>query len=186
MQGKHWRVHWLLATRELEQCCWIRFAALPCPEHESSSNTIQKTKWFWTENCCCRISASHAAAGLSCLTGEHLPVILVAFCEFARVVAIGESPTRSREGIRLGRMTALSKPDGGRRGERQVLRNVAPEVARPFAISHDLKVHQCLCQIIGVDPDDVSSGALQQSTLPFHLGGLGLASPRWCFLGELG
>ena len=54
--------------------------------------------------------------------------------------------------------------------------HVAPEVARPFAISHDLKVHQCLCQIIGVDPDDVSRGALQQSTLPFHLGGLGLPS----------
>ena len=27
-----------------------------------------------------------------------------------------------------------------------------------------------------MDPDDVSRGALQQSTLPFHLGGLGLAS----------
>ena len=56
------------------------------------------------------------------------------------------------------------------------LRNVTPEVARSFAISHDLKMHQCLCEIIGVDPDDVSRGALQQSTLPFHLGGLGLAS----------
>ena len=56
------------------------------------------------------------------------------------------------------------------------LRNTSPEVARPFATSHYLKVHHCLCQIIGVDPDDVSRGALQQSTLPFHLGGLGLAS----------
>ena len=37
-------------------------------------------------------------------------------------------------------------------------------------ISHDTKVHHCLCQIVGVDPDDVSTGALQQSTLPFHLG----------------
>ena len=54
------------------------------------------------------------------------------------------------------------------------LRNVSPEVARSLAISHDLKAHQCLCKIIGVDPDDVSRGALQQSTLPFHLGGLGL------------
>ena len=52
------------------------------------------------------------------------------------------------------------------------LRNVTPEVAHSFAISHDLKVHHCLCKII-VDPDDVSKGALQQSTLPFHLGGLG-------------
>ena len=56
------------------------------------------------------------------------------------------------------------------------LRNTSPEVARSFAISHDLKVHHCLCQITGVDPDDVSMGALQQSTLPFHLGELGLAS----------
>ena len=56
------------------------------------------------------------------------------------------------------------------------LRNITPEVAHSFAISHDLKVHHCLCKIICVDPDDVSRGALQQSTLPFHLGGLGLAS----------
>ena len=56
------------------------------------------------------------------------------------------------------------------------LRNVSPEIARSFAISHDTKVHHCLCQIVGVDPDDVSTGALQQSTLPFHRGGLGLAS----------
>ena len=49
------------------------------------------------------------------------------------------------------------------------LRNMSPEVARSFAISHDTKVHHCLCQTVGVDPDDVS-------TLPFHLGGLGLAS----------
>ena len=41
------------------------------------------------------------------------------------------------------------------------LRNVALEVARPFAISHDLKVHQCLCQIIGVDP--VSAGVLSNN-----------------------
>ena len=55
------------------------------------------------------------------------------------------------------------------------LRNVTPEVAHSFAISHDLKAHHCLCKIIGVDPDDVSRGALQQSTLPFHLGALASA-----------
>ena len=49
------------------------------------------------------------------------------------------------------------------------LRNVSPEVARSFAV-------RCLCQIVGVDLGDVSTGALQQSTLPFHLGGLGLGS----------
>ena len=36
------------------------------------------------------------------------------------------------------------------------LRNVTPEVAHSFAISHDFEVHHCLCEIIGVDPDDVS------------------------------
>ena len=36
------------------------------------------------------------------------------------------------------------------------LRNVTPEVAHSFAISHNLKAHHCLCKIIGVDPDDVS------------------------------
>ena len=56
------------------------------------------------------------------------------------------------------------------------LRNVSPEIARSVAISHDTKVHHWLCQIVGVDPDDVRTGALQQSKLPFHLGGLGLAS----------
>ena len=69
------------------------------------------------------------------------------------------------------------------------LRNVTPEVAHSFAISHDLKVHHCLCKIIGVDPDDVSRGVLQQSTLPFHLGGLGLASdedPRMAPIGRVG
>ena len=55
------------------------------------------------------------------------------------------------------------------------LRNVRTEVARSFATSHDLKVHHCLCGIIGVDPADVNRGALQQSTLPFHFRRLGLA-----------
>ena len=58
-------------------------------------------------------------AGPSGLTGEHLRVILdseadsVAFCEFARVLSIGEVPPEVMKAIRLGRMTALSKPDGG-------------------------------------------------------------------------
>ena len=53
---------------------------------------------------------------------SHLRVILdseadsVAFCEFARVLAIGEVPPEVMKAIRLGRMTALSKPDGGVRG----------------------------------------------------------------------
>ena len=68
-----------------------------------------------------RNSRRGAAAGPSGLTGDHLRVILdsesdcVALCEFARVLA-GEVPHEVMKAIRLGRMTALSKPDGGVRG----------------------------------------------------------------------
>ena len=53
------------------------------------------------------------------LTGDHLRVILdserdcVALCEFARVLVVGEVPHEVMKAIRLRRMTALSKPDGG-------------------------------------------------------------------------
>ena len=66
-----------------------------------------------------RKSRRGAAAGPSGLTGEHLRVILdseadsVAFCEFARVLAIGEVLPEVMKAIWLGRVTALSKPDGG-------------------------------------------------------------------------
>ena len=103
-------------------------SALTCPEpplHESSSNTIQKNQVvldgeLLLQNI--RKSRRGAAAGPSGLTGEHLRVILdseadcVAFCEFARVLAIGEVPPEVMKAIRLGRMTALNKPDAGVRG----------------------------------------------------------------------
>ena len=37
----------------------------------------------------------------------------MALCEFARVLAVGEVHHEVMKAIRLGRMTALSKPDGG-------------------------------------------------------------------------
>ena len=56
------------------------------------------------------------------MTGDHLRVILdsesdcVALYEFARVLAVGEVPHEVMKNIRLGRMTAMSKPDGRVRG----------------------------------------------------------------------
>ena len=64
-----------------------------------------------------RKSRRGAAAGPSGLIGEHLRVILdserdsVAFCEFERVLAVGEVPHEVMKAIRLGRMTALVLPE---------------------------------------------------------------------------
>ena len=69
-----------------------------------------------------RNSRRGAVAGPSGLTGDHLRVILdsesdcVALCEFARVLVVGKVPREVMKAIRLGRVTALSKPDGGVRG----------------------------------------------------------------------
>ena len=56
------------------------------------------------------------------MTSEHLRVILDsendsdAFTAFARTLAVGDVPHEIMKAIRLGRMTALRKPDGGVRG----------------------------------------------------------------------
>ena len=69
-----------------------------------------------------RSSRRGAAAGPSGMTGEHLRVILDsesdsdAFTAFARTLAVLEVPHEIMKAIRLGRMTALRKPDGGVRG----------------------------------------------------------------------
>ena len=66
-----------------------------------------------------RSSRRGAAARLSGMTGEHLRVILDsesdsdAFTAFARTLAVWEIPHEIMKAIRLGRMTALRKPDGG-------------------------------------------------------------------------
>ena len=69
-----------------------------------------------------RSSRRGVAAGPSGMTGEHLRVILDsesdsdAFTAFACTLAVVEVPHEIMKAIRLGRMTALRKPDGGVRG----------------------------------------------------------------------
>ena len=69
-----------------------------------------------------RSSRRGAAGGPSSMIGEHLRVILdsesdsEALTAFARTLAVGEVPHEIVKAIRLGRMTALRKPDGGVRG----------------------------------------------------------------------
>ena len=66
-----------------------------------------------------RSSRRGAAAGPSGVTGAHLRVVLDsesdsdAFTAFARTLAVCEVPHEIMKAIRLGRMTALRKPDGG-------------------------------------------------------------------------
>ena len=63
-----------------------------------------------------RKSRRGAAVGPSGLTGEHLQVILdseadsVAFCEFARVLAVGEVPPEVMKAIRLGKQARRGSP----------------------------------------------------------------------------
>ena len=63
-----------------------------------------------------------AAGGLSGMTTEHLKIILdsteccALFGDVATLFARGQIPREILEGVRVGRMTALQKPDGGVRG----------------------------------------------------------------------
>ena len=83
-----------------------------------------------------------AAAGPSGMTSEHLfPMLendgdLQALTEFAGIMARGDVPPQAMEVLRLGRMSALQKPDGGVRGivvgdtfRRIVARTMAQQVA---------------------------------------------------------
>ena len=76
------------------------------------------------------------------MTSEHLFPILdnahdsEALSRVATLMARGEAPAEALEGIRLGRLTALRKPDGGVRGivvgdilRRLVARTMAKQVA---------------------------------------------------------
>ena len=69
-----------------------------------------------------RTSRRGAAAGPSGMTTEHLKIILdsteccALFGEVATLFARGQIPREILEGVRVGRMTALQKPDGGVRG----------------------------------------------------------------------
>ena len=69
-----------------------------------------------------RTSRRGAAAGPSGMTTEHLKIILdsiecyALFGEVATLFARGQIPREILEGVKVGRMTALQKPDGGVRG----------------------------------------------------------------------
>ena len=66
-----------------------------------------------------RTSRRGAAAGPSGMTAEHLrvllhcPVATVAFSEVATALARADVPDEIIDAIRLGRLTALRKPNGG-------------------------------------------------------------------------
>ena len=89
---------------------------------------------------CARIGA---AGGPSGMTAEHLRPLLendrdiTKLCDFASIMARGEVPDRIEPGVRLGRITALQKPDGGVRGivvsdflRRAVARTMAEQVSK--------------------------------------------------------
>ena len=90
-----------------------------------------------------RTARRGAAAGPSGMTADHLSTILdneadsmllVAACS---LLATGDVPMETIEGLRVGRLTALQKPDGGVRGivvgdivRRLVARTMAKQVAK--------------------------------------------------------
>ena len=89
-----------------------------------------------------RIARRAAAGGPSGMTAEHLRQLLecdrevAVFHQFA-IMARGEVPDRIEEAIRLGRTTALRKPDGGVRGivvgdflRRLIARTIAKQIAK--------------------------------------------------------
>ena len=71
---------------------------------------------------CLRRARRGAAAGPSGMTSDHLFPVLEnegdseLLCSVASLLSVGQVPEVILEAIRLGRMTALSKPDGGRGG----------------------------------------------------------------------
>ena len=90
-----------------------------------------------------RTARRGAAAGPSGMTSEHLRPLLdsdhdmSALSDFANSFARGEVPAEVVEVLRMGRMTALRKPDGGVRGivvgdmfRRLVSRTLAKQFAK--------------------------------------------------------
>ena len=118
---------------------------------------------------CLRTSRRGAAGGPSGMTAEHLFPLLdnerdsAVFGRVATLMVRGEVPTSALEGIRLGRLTALKKPDGGVRGivvgdimRRLVARTISKQVAKeaeqataPFQYALSTKAGcECVAHII--------------------------------------
>ena len=74
---------------------------------------------------CLRTARRGAAGGPSGMTSEHLFPLQDSerdssvLTRVATLMARGEVPGAALEGVRLGRLTALRKPDGGVRGDRR-------------------------------------------------------------------
>ena len=95
-----------------------------------------------------RTARRAAARGPSGMTAEHLRPLLesdrdvAVFHQFAHIMARGEVPDKIEEAIRLGRITALRKPDGGVRGivvadflRRLVVRTIAKQIAKQVEVA---------------------------------------------------
>ena len=92
---------------------------------------------------CLRKARRGGAAGPSGMTSDHLFPVLESegdsesLARVASMLAVGNVPAEIIEAIRLGRLTALSKPDGGVRGivvgdilRRLVARTIAKQIAK--------------------------------------------------------
>ena len=95
-----------------------------------------------------RTARRGAAAGPSGMTAEHLRPLLegdremAVFHQFAHIMARGEVPDRIEGAVRMGRITALRKPDGGVRGivvgdflRRLGARTIAKQIAKQVEVA---------------------------------------------------
>ena len=110
---------------------------------------------------CLRKARRGAAPGPSGMTSDHLFPVLESdvesdlFVQVSSLLAVGNVPKEIIEAIRLGRMTALSKPDGGVRGivvgdilRRLVSRTIAKQISKkveettaPFQYGSHGRIH---------------------------------------------
>ena len=92
---------------------------------------------------CLRRARRGAAPGPSGVTSDHLYPVLESeaaselLTQVASLFAVGQVPHHILEAIRLGRLTALQKPDGGVRGivvgdifRRRVARTMAKQISK--------------------------------------------------------
>ena len=118
---------------------------------------------------CLRTARRGAVAGPSGMTADHLFSILDSeadselLVQVASKLAVGDVPDEVIDGIRVGRLTALAKPDGGVRGivngdifRRLVARTIAKQFAKkaeaataPFQYALSTKAGcECVAHIV--------------------------------------